>query len=459
MDIESIKIHLQNFRGWKIYAGFSGGADSTALLMLLNEYAEFFNINLCAVHFEHGIRGKDSIKDCEWCEEFCMLVKIPFEKVSLNVPENKKSGESIESAARRMRLEYWSQRINGNSNIAVALGHHADDAVENLFIRICRGANVSGLTSLRHSTIVNGVKFIRPLLHFNKKELVDFLISRNITDWRNDKSNKDADIVRNFFRNEVIPAIGKKLPPSSNGLLKALKVLQYDAEFIEYYADKVFQDSCKNDVTSVRFWKKLEPALVPRVLRRWINRETGSDFVPDSNWIDQFMQSMTVSRNKQRILQISPNYYFRILAGECAIIPVEKLNIWPIEDINWEWRDTPLLALPDGTRISAAVIAATSEITIKCSPDFALFDADEMPERLKVNQRHDGDKIEPFGTNRSVKLKKIIIDSKPPASLAAHIILLRYNDRIIWVPGIRRSKYYPITSATKSILIMRHYSP
>lgn len=459
MDIDSIRIHLRNFKGWKIYAGFSGGADSTALLMLLNEYAEDFNINLSAVHFEHGIRGKDSIKDCEWCEEFCQLLKISFEKVSLNVPENRKSGESIESAARRMRLEYWSQLINGNSNIAVALGHHADDAVENLFIRICRGANVSGLTSLRRDTVVNGIKFIRPLLNCKKNELLDFLISRNINDWRNDKSNKDTDIVRNFFRNEVIPAIEKKLPPSSNGLLKALKVLQCDADFIEYYADKVFHDSCINDVTTVGLWKKLEPALVPRVLRRWVSRETGSDFVPDGNWIDQFLQSMTVSRNKQHILKISPNYYFRILAGECAIMPVEKLNKWPIDDIYWAWRDTPFLALPDGTQISASTINATTDITIKCNPDFALFDADEMPERLKITQRHDGDKIEPFGTNRSAKLKKIIIDSKPPASLAAHIILLRYNDRIIWVPGIRRSKYYPITSTTKSILVMKHYLP
>lgn len=128
-----------------IYIGFSGGADSTALLLALSHfYAEKLRI----IHFHHGLRDT-SDHEASWCQSFATRLKLEdkFEIIRLNVPQNRESGESIEEAARNLRLKYWKKLITGKD--LVALGHHHNDVIENFFIRLMRGSNSSGLTSLR----------------------------------------------------------------------------------------------------------------------------------------------------------------------------------------------------------------------------------------------------------------------------------------------------------------------
>ena len=112
----------------KIYIGFSGGADSTALLLVMQKQAEKKNFSIEAVHFEHGIRGKASCEDAKWCRNFCELRNIPFKQIDLHINHN---CSNIEATARRLRLNAWSNIVNSN-NEAVVLGQHADDRIENL---------------------------------------------------------------------------------------------------------------------------------------------------------------------------------------------------------------------------------------------------------------------------------------------------------------------------------------
>ncbi|OVE82776.1 hypothetical protein BVY04_00060, partial [bacterium M21] len=87
----------------KLLVGFSGGADSTALVLLLSE----LEISFTAVHLNHGIRGHEAMEDETWCHRFCRLRHLPFESHSLDVLTNKAAGESMEMAARRLRLAHW----------------------------------------------------------------------------------------------------------------------------------------------------------------------------------------------------------------------------------------------------------------------------------------------------------------------------------------------------------------
>ena len=123
--------------------GFSGGADSTALLLLLEEAFPCIE----AVHLNHGLRGDAAAADEDWCRNFCRERGIPYVSVALNVPAKRCLGEGIEAAGRRLRLAYW--RDTTNSECAVALGHHADDCIEDLLLRATRGANSGGLTPMR----------------------------------------------------------------------------------------------------------------------------------------------------------------------------------------------------------------------------------------------------------------------------------------------------------------------
>ena len=108
---EAVHNFLQKYAlcGHEVLCGFSGGADSTSLLLALSR--EQLG-SLTAVHFHHGIRGAEADADAEWCRVFCEKRGIHLELIYLNVPENMLPGEATEEAARRLRLENAALRAS-----------------------------------------------------------------------------------------------------------------------------------------------------------------------------------------------------------------------------------------------------------------------------------------------------------------------------------------------------------
>ncbi|MBO7741569.1 MAG: tRNA lysidine(34) synthetase TilS, partial [Victivallales bacterium] len=153
------------------FVGFSGGADSTALLLA----TQLCGIPVTAVHFNHHLRGADADADAQWCREFCEARNIPFIAVDLQVNQERLPGESLETAARRLRLREW-HNLTRDGGTPVFLAHHLDDCLEELFLRLARGANCSGLTGMKPMRrMADGTLLCRPLLKCRKSELEDFL--------------------------------------------------------------------------------------------------------------------------------------------------------------------------------------------------------------------------------------------------------------------------------------------
>ena len=94
-----------------VYASFSGGADSLALHACLSELRTGAPWELRAVHFEHGIRGAESLADAEFCREICEKLNVPLQVIPLNVPARVQPGEGTEAAARRLRQEAWREIV------------------------------------------------------------------------------------------------------------------------------------------------------------------------------------------------------------------------------------------------------------------------------------------------------------------------------------------------------------
>ena len=53
-----------------ILVGLSGGADSSALLLMLKIYSEQSGAKIYAAHLNHGIRGAEADRDESFCREF-----------------------------------------------------------------------------------------------------------------------------------------------------------------------------------------------------------------------------------------------------------------------------------------------------------------------------------------------------------------------------------------------------
>ena len=179
----------------EMLCGFSGGADSTAALVISAGLQEECGFSLTAVHFNHGLRA-EADQEQEWCRKFAETLGVKFIAIKLDVP-HLESG--IENAARQARISAWKNLSSQYSGAAVITGHHADDMCENLFLRIFRGSNSSGLSGLRRTSVVENVKFIRPLLNATKKEIENYLLEKSISMWMVDNSNFDSAMLRNYL--------------------------------------------------------------------------------------------------------------------------------------------------------------------------------------------------------------------------------------------------------------------
>lgn len=433
MDVDKIRTELANYRGYTVYVGFSGGADSTALLLLLQQVSTELELNIQAVHFEHGLRGAVSLADADWCADFCELRGIYFRCISLGL---KKDTPNLEAVAREKRIEQWKQIVGGCDKSVVALAHHADDRVENLLIRLCRGSNVSGLSSLRFVGQIGDVTFIRPLIDTSRDRIVDFLYAEEVA-WREDETNAIAEFTRNFFRTRILPDIYEQLGYAKDGIKHAASALTIDADFIEQSAKAYHTRIVSQNSTPAAFWREMHPAILPRVLRYWMH-DNEANIIPDHDLMERFTASLEYSGHESRFIPLRRGGFIQYGNNEYRLTH-EQNSADVIPETVWRWRDGQLLI--NGMTFQAQEVTGLPDIFTHGS---AVFDATLIPDELIICSWRPGDRMVPFGAHSAVKLKKLFTDRKISSESRSHYPVIRMPSRkIIWVAGLRRSNFAP----------------
>ncbi len=148
----------------RILAAVSGGADSVALLSLLCTARNCGFLTLYAAHYEHGIRAEESLEDMRFVAKLCRTLDVELITGRGSVPaEAMRTGEGIESCARRLRHEFLEQTRQKLGADYTALAHHARDRAETVLMHILRGGGLAGAAAmpLRNGTI------IRPLIGYS----------------------------------------------------------------------------------------------------------------------------------------------------------------------------------------------------------------------------------------------------------------------------------------------------
>jgi len=439
----------------QILAGFSGGADSSALLLLLLKAKPLLKLNIRAIHFEHGIRGKSSFDDAVWCREFCLKRKIPFQRIALKVPDRQVAGESIEMAARRCRLEEWEALSKKYPGAAIALAHHADDRIENLFLRLIRGANASGLSSMRSSQRLGGLLILRPVLAWRKTELLDFLAGEGVEDCCEDASNSNNGIPRNFLRNKLLPQLVRQFPASSEGIIASLAALEDDALFLEDEASRHFEGLAGKSRTPISFWRKLPPPLRIRALRLWLSSLMGIDFIPNRALMLRFAETLksqeeTACGEKINI-PLSADCSLQIQKGYCKLSPANPALLPAQEE--WDWKTKEETIWGESYRINARLLKKCPSLSKGSGKSEVFFDAKGFPQRLVLRMQRNGDTMHPFGTEKRVRLKKLFGACKVSAG-EKHLypLLCDPDGNILWIPGVRRSNILPVTNKGEAVV-------
>ena len=174
----------------------SGGVDSIVLLDVLSKLSD---VKLIVAHFDHGMRS-ESTKDATFVKNLTKnTYNLPFESKRVKLGK-----QASEQQARTARYSFLSKVREQHNALAIITAHHQDDVIETMMINLIRGTGRKGLTSLKSTS-----KRTRPLLNVSKKQILAYAKKQNLS-WREDSTNTDQTILRNYVRHVVIAKLSIK---------------------------------------------------------------------------------------------------------------------------------------------------------------------------------------------------------------------------------------------------------
>jgi len=311
-----------------VWAAYSGGADSTALLALLQEYCAGRALSLAALHVHHGIRGAEADRDEAACRDFCAARGIPLTVRRVDAPAFAAAGRmGLEEAARRLRLEIFDELCTEDAVVATA--HSADDNLETVLQRLARGAALRGLCGIAP---VSGRR-IRPLLGVSAAAIRDFCRAEGLP-FVVDSTNGDLAYTRNYLRAEVIPALRRVNPSPETAAARMCAALRADEEYLEAAAAGALGEWAGGTSAPAALVAALPDALCLRALARLYANARRS--VRDLSAVHLWDAARLVRRGGAGALDLPGGICARLAGGVIAFAPAAPSPPPPDADFRFE---------------------------------------------------------------------------------------------------------------------------
>lgn len=282
-----------------ILVALSGGSDSLFLLYFLHWLAQRQAgiMNLVAAHIQHHIRTEDW-QDKKIAQEHCRRLSIPLTVQELHVPQQKERTESMEMAARRLRWQALRQIGADSCCDWIATGHHLQDQVETMILRIGEGTGGYGLQGMSYQ----GGGIWRPLLYTSKQEIVAYLVAHNLT-WAEDRSNQDKHYLRNQVRS-LLPHLEQTFPRLQHNLSQLHQNLENSEHTLHHLLQERWGTAARIDEGEAWLlchdWPWNEPKTGLTVLH-WLHHQTGFPNIK-KRWLELLYRRIQkqVSDQKER---------------------------------------------------------------------------------------------------------------------------------------------------------------
>lgn len=414
----------------KLLLAVSGGVDSVVLCKLCKEGGYEFAI----AHCNFQLRGDDSMRDEKFVEALAKKYNAVFHAITFDTTAIAKTQKkSIEETARDLRYAWFEElRVKNNCHFIVT-AHHANDSIETVLMNFFRGTGIKGL----HGILPKQGKIVRPLL-FAKKETLNAFAAENKLDFVTDCTNEQNDFTRNYFRNELIPAVKKVFPSVEENMLGNIERFtgaeQLYRQAIELHKKKLLE--VKGNEVHIPVLKLQQTTPLSTVLFEIIKaynftaHQTNEVAALLQSESGKYVQSAThrIIRNRKWLI-ISPNK-----TEEAANILIDR---------------------DDKTVLYAGGILRIEEhsiFDIDHSPLTAQLDASAIKFPLLLRKWKTGDYFYPLGMMKKKKLSRFFIDQKLSVTDKEKVWVLESDKKIIWVIGMRIDDRVKITNKTTTVL-------
>lgn len=420
---------------------FSGGADSTALAVLLVQ----LGYPIVLGHVDHEMRP-ESGAEAERCVAVASLLRVPIhvERVKVVPP-----GEAQARAARYPALERIAERA---AAAKIATGHTLDDHLETILMRLGRGGRAFGIPVVRGAVV-------RPLIDLRRSDTEAVCSAAGLT-FSSDPSNEDERFERNHIRRKVIPTL------SDAGVLELLRLAEANRLAAALLDREVAQAGKagrilveEGTVRLDRRWLAGESEAMRRaVIRRAVEavgKEPTSRLVAD---IDTKVLSTTGARldlpGGQQIWS-EPEHLVAGLPNPRPELPEVVISI-PGVTIAQQWGLAVRTSLLDKRIPGPPTPPVTPDVEAGggVGPLVAevVVDANEIADPLVLRPRRPGDRFRPLGMEGTKKLQDFFVDSKIPRRERDRIPIIALGDRIVWVAGYRIDDGFKPTPQSRVVL-------
>jgi len=457
---KTIRAHRMLQRGDHVLAGVSGGADSVALMAVLQRLGPSFGGTLTAAHFNHVTRAGESDRDEAFVRNLCQACGIPLLIGSLGTAR-RPAGLSVEDFLRRERYAFFeSARRQAGAN-RIALGHQRGDQAETVLMNVIRGSGVGGLAGI--PPVRDGGRLIRPLIDCSPREIVEYCRQEGLP-FVTDSSNADERFLRNRIRRILLPDLERLFNPAIvDSLCRLAEVVRQEDGYMVEEARRAlgpWQRGPSEASIPVAGLAALHPALGRRVVLVIVRDLAGPDCAVGLEHVQAVLDlacgsrpggsldlpgRLLVRRSYDRLEFVREGTPDRRHRGERAgegltgafRVAVPVPGTIRIEPLGLRMRFRELRRPPS----SPAATARTAYLDLErvCGP-------------LVVRSAIPGDWIQPLGMTGRRKLSRLFIDEKIPRDRRNRFPLLADDVSILWVPGLRLSERARVDGGTRRVL-------
>ena len=432
---EKVKAYIKKYdmisKEDKVILGLSGGPDSVCLLLLLKE----LEVDVHAVHVNHGIRGKEADADEAFVKELCKREDIPFSGYHVDVPAYAKEvGLSCEEAGREVRREIFQKEMDKVHATKIALAHHMNDNAETLLFNLSRGTGIKGMAGIRP---IRG-EYIRPILCLTRKEIEEWLEEKGES-YCVDCTNEEDVYTRNRIRNHMIPYMEENVNAKVVEHLSNLseQILQLEA-FVERQTTMLYEKAVKKErgafLLDIETLKAADPAIRSALIKRVLGEAAGKEKDIES----VHLKTVEDLADRQSGKKLNLPYGLEAVRryGNIWIEKAQK-DVKKEAFSKVEMRTFDCEGMPD---------------TFPESPYTKWFDYDIIKNNVVIRGRKTGDYITIDRNGNKQKLKKYFANAKIPQNQRDEVMLVADGDHIMWVVGYRQNQHYQVTEQTKHIL-------
>ena len=416
---------------------FSGGADSLCLLHLLSRLAGELDLELTALHVDHGLRPGSAE---EAGRAVAMARELGVEAAVLEADlQGNEAPTNLQERAREARLGLLAEEAKHREYDWVALGHTATDQAETVLMRAVRGAGLQGLAAMARAR----GPFIRPLLGVTRQQTRGY-VERHDLEPLEDPTNATDLYMRNRVRRRVLPELERENPAVVQALCRLADGCREDHEALDAVAGLELERARRGGGLHTSRLGQLPAGLLHRVLRLAHAAEVGHT------------RRLSRAHVKQAVLLLgSEDGTASLDLPGARLLREYGLLRWEVppaagQDRRWAERvtltGTGSTPLPDGRGLELSYLEPDSP------GEGVALDPRRAPFPLTVRGPAPGDRMA-VGPNMTRKVARLLMDAKIPREDRWRVPLVFCGDEVVMVLGLRVAHGYSAVPGARGLQV------